>query len=149
MLEMKPSEILEAAFSLIDAPEKWTVGSLAKGSNGEVVYCTSPKAVLFSPQGAVLRVFPGNDLPLVLATLNCLWQAIPSTHASHSLAELGIHAYNNLIHPDHAKLKTWFEQAIHLAKEYEYEAIRFAAEGVADPLPAGGLAAQILCDGRA
>lgn len=139
---MKPSKILEEAFKLIDAPEKWSRSWLAISQDGKGVYFASEKAALFTPQGAILR-FLGEGSEREegrLVTISLLWQAIPHRDVS-PVPELGVYQYNMEIHPDHAKLKAWFDKAIELAGEYENEAIRDPSQSVGPAVQPGGMVA--------
>lgn len=139
---MKPSKILEEAFKLIDAPEKWSYSWLARTQGGACVYFASEKAAVFSPHGAILR-FLGEGREREegrLAAVSLLWQAIPPGDVS-PVPELGVYTYNTEIHPDHSKLKAWFDKAIQLAGEYENEAIRDPSQSVGPAVQPGGMVA--------
>lgn len=54
---MKTSEFLIKAKALIDSPEKWTTGQLAKNSDGWTVSPEDDDAVCFCSVGALERVY--------------------------------------------------------------------------------------------
>jgi hypothetical protein len=43
------------AYELLDSPEKWTQGAMARNADGDVVAVTSPKAVRWCLAGAIKR----------------------------------------------------------------------------------------------
>lgn len=56
---MKPSEILIEARKLIDTPDKWTTGCLARTKGGQSIRYSSEHAACFCALGAIYRANRG------------------------------------------------------------------------------------------
>ena len=102
---MTPREILIAARKLIEPPDRWTRGSLARNAEGYWVGIHSPNAVCWCMEGAVLLSSNSTNTDDVLVALKLLEKAsgvFPS-------------AYNDAPDRTHAEVLAAFDCAIQLA----------------------------------
>lgn len=101
-------EILIAAKALIDTPEKWTKGALARKSLTSPFSCATrdPEATCWCAMGALVHVTP----PLSFAVARAEWLLRRSMGTS-------IPVFNDGHHTTHADVMDAFDRAIELAKE--------------------------------
>ena len=98
------AQILTEARALIDTPEKWTQGELARNSKGRVIDYESKNAVCYCAAGALKRsaerraklLYTAESLLARVANVEFVWQ-FNDTHS-------------------HAEVMELFDRAISLAK---------------------------------
>ncbi len=101
-------EILIAAKALIDTPEKWTKGVLARRSPTSPFSCAArdPEATCWCAQGALVRVTQPFSSKLIQAE-SLLEKAMGTD----------VPVFNDGHHTTHADVMDAFDRAIELAKE--------------------------------
>lgn len=111
---MKQSELLQKAWSLLSSPEAWSPKFCALDGLDRITSPTSKDAVRFDPVGAIHRAYKGlkrlTEVEGALVTLQaCVGPNLPGD----------LFRANEMLYPNHAGLKAWFERAIDKAKQQE------------------------------
>lgn len=102
---MKDSDILRAAKELINTPERWTKGCLARTQQGDPTIVDDPDAVCFCMLGALAKVSQGQNH----YTGEILYEEL----------EEPISNFNDDENTTHADVMAAFDRAIKLAEEQE------------------------------
>ena len=101
---MKTLEILRSARALVDTPEKWTWGTIARDASGRSVPFDSPSAVCFCAYGAVSAACDHG------ASGSAAWcrlrEALPAGWPG------GVSLYNDYPSTMHADILALFDRAI-------------------------------------
>lgn len=116
---MYASTALTTAKALIDTPEKWTQGDMARDRRGNGMSATEPGAVCFCSLGALSKIVNGNGLSAAYRhSVLVLGEVMANEKLSdYNLAFRHIHHYNDK-HTHHFWMGM-FDRAIEIAKKRE------------------------------
>lgn len=126
---MKISEVLTDARKLIERPENWCRGTMARDSDGCAVPVEHKLASKFCSTGAVNRVAHSleNSYARGVDALNMLYKVMSRVYGNASpvptpfpfSAPVSIAAYNDMQDRTHYEILKLFDDAIALAKKEE------------------------------
>lgn len=110
---MTHAEQLRAAKALIDTPEKWTTGVLARTKSGCPIGPQEDAATCYCAEGAIRRVQNG-VLPHALESI--MERAVPSGFRG-ACNERWFVKFNDAAKTTHADIMALFDRAIELAEQ--------------------------------
>lgn len=100
-------DILKSARALIDTPEKWTKGALARDARGEQVCSRSAEAVCFCSEGAISAVTAFGEFEWLTSegdAFKALSGAVPEG--------LTVYHFNDRASTTHTDIMALFDRAI-------------------------------------
>lgn len=112
---MQVKQLLEQAKALIDTPEKWTKGALARDAGGQPVAYFAPDARCFCTAGALQKACNNDESNsrLIQAGRRAIYKAM----AERDKLDVSIERFNDHTFTTHAEVMAVFDLAIEAQDE--------------------------------